>query len=235
MDTIKLCIDIGNTSTKAAVYNGDSEIEYIELFTVDDYKRITAKPTELLVSKTGSYPELEALLRPEHYLSHTTPLPVALDYDTPHTLGRDRIATAAAAFYIDPISPWLIVDLGTCLTVDLLVDGVFLGGLIAPGVQMRLKAMHTFTAGLPLVEYNYDVRFPGKSTDESLQVGVCQSIRYELEGYIREMNVQFPGLKIVDCSRVEILFGNEVKNEIFARSKSVLQGLKNIIEYNAKN
>ena len=67
MDTIKLCIDIGNTSTKAAVYNGDSEIEYIELFTVDDYKRITAKPTELLVSKTGSYPELEVLLRPEHF------------------------------------------------------------------------------------------------------------------------------------------------------------------------
>lgn len=235
MDTLKLCIDIGNTSTKAAVYRGDSELEYIKPFTVKDYERITANPCEVLVSKTGSYPELEAMLDSGDYLSHTTPLPIVLDYDTPHTLGRDRIATATAAYHMDPTSPWLIVDLGTCLTVDLLVDGVFLGGLISPGVQMRLKAMHTFTAGLPLVGFNYDVRFPGKTTEQALQVGVCQSIGYELEGYIREMTVQFPGLKIVDCSSVKIHFGNEVKNEIFARSKLVLQGLKNTIEYNAKN
>ena len=234
MDTLKLCIDIGNTTTKAAIYRGDTEIEYIKPFTASDYQRVTADSVEVLVSKSGSNPELEALLAGDNYLSHTTPLPIVIGYDTPHTLGRDRIATAVSAYYIDPTLPWLIIDLGTCLTVDLLADGVFLGGLISPGVEMRLKAMHAFTAGLPLVDYDYDVRFPGKSTEQSLQVGVCQSIGYELEGYIREMNRQFPGLQIVDCSSVKIHFGNEVKNKIFARPKSVVQGLKNIIEYNAK-
>ena len=235
MGTLKLCIDIGNTSTKAAVYRGDEEVEYIKPFGLADYKRLLAQSPEILVSKTGSNPELEAELKDELYLSHSTPLPIALGYDTPHTLGRDRIATAVGAYYLDPTCAWLIVDLGTCLTIDLLADGAFLGGLISPGIEMRLKAMNAFTAGLPLVNYDYQVQFPGKTTEQSLQVGVCQSIGFELDGYIRQMNIQFPDLKIVDCSSVKIHFGNEVKNEIFARPKMVVQGLNNIIEYNAKN
>jgi type III pantothenate kinase len=118
--------------------------------------------------------------------------------------------------------------------MDLVVDGVFQGGLISPGVGMRLKAMNHFTAGLPLVDMDYSQNFPGKSTEESLQVGVCQSINHEINGYVRQLNSQFSDLKIVDCSSINIFFDKEVKNEIFARPKLVVEGLNHIIEYNVK-
>jgi type III pantothenate kinase len=235
MGKINLCIDIGNTSTKGAVYSNGKEVDYIKPFTADHLKQLQKEnEVDILVSKTGSNPELEELLNANSYLSHETSLPIKLDYKTPQTLGRDRIATAVGAYTMDEDSAWLIIDLGTCLTIDLLHNDTFYGGLISPGVPMRLKAMNEFTAGLPLVDYNYEVQFPGKTTEESLQVGVCQSIFYEIKGYIRQMNQQFNDLKIVDCSSVKLHFDKEVKNEIFARPKLVVQGLNNIIEYNAK-
>jgi len=180
MDKINLCIDIGNTSTKAAVYRNGVEIDYKKPFTAKHLKELRQKnEVNILVSKTGSNPDLEKLLVESDYLSHQTPLPITLDYKTPHTLGRDRIATAVGTYSMNSSCAWLIIDLGTCLTIDLLYDGTFHGGLISPGVPMRLKAMNAFTAGLPLVDYNYDIQFPGKTTKESLQVGVCQSIFYE--------------------------------------------------------
>jgi len=235
MDTVNLCIDIGNTSTKAALYRGVKEMEYMKPFTAELFKELVSKysPT-ILVSKTGSNPELEALLQYSDYLDHNTPLPIKIDYNTPNTLGRDRIAATVGAFALQKDVSWLILDLGTCLTIDLLTDNTFRGGLITPGVQMRFRAMDEFTAGLPLVTMNYDLAFPGKSTKESMQVGVCQGITYEINGYINQMNTLHEDLHVVDCSSVNIHFGKEVKNKIFARQKLVLEGLNHIILYNAK-
>ena len=235
MDKINLCIDIGNTSTKASVFKGDEELEYFKKLEIDVFEELIEKynPT-ILVSKTGKFEALEKKLKRTEFLSHETPIPVKLEYKTPETLGRDRIATAVGSWNIDEKANWLIIDLGTCLTMDLLIKGEFLGGLISPGVQMRFKAMNEFTAGLPLVNYNYSVKFPGKSTEESMQVGVCQSITNEIMGYIQQLNKQFPSIKIVDCSSTKLHFDKEVKNEIFARPKLVLEGLNKIINYNAK-
>lgn len=234
MDKINLCIDIGNTSTKAALYDNGIETKYFKPFTVDDLKSVRQnKNISILVSKTGENLPLEKELNELNFVSHTTSLPIKLDYKTPQTLGRDRIATAVGAYHIEPSATWLIIDLGTCLTMDLLVDGSFRGGLISPGVQMRFKAMHDYTAGLPLVEMDYSQTFPGKSTEESLQVGVCQSIVNEIQGYIRQLDSQFDNLKIVDCSSLKLHFVKELKSKIFARPKLVLEGLNNIIEYNA--
>ncbi|NNJ56437.1 MAG: type III pantothenate kinase [Bacteroidia bacterium] len=235
MDKVNLCIDIGNTSTKALVYKGDKELQYIKNLEIEKFEELVDQynPT-ILVSKTGKFKELERKLKSTEILSHNTPIPIKMDYKTPETLGRDRIASAVGAWSMDKDANWLVIDLGTCLTMDLVVNNEFLGGLISPGVQMRFKAMDEFTAGLPLVKYNYSVIFPGKSTEESMQVGVCQSIMNEIEGYIYKLNKQFPALKIVDCSSMTLHFDKEVKNEIFARPKLVLEGLNKIINYNAK-
>ncbi|PCJ65672.1 MAG: hypothetical protein COA58_09715 [Bacteroidetes bacterium] len=235
MDKINLCIDIGNTSTKAAVYQNGIEVEYIKPFAVSDLLRLQKeKEIEILVSKTGSNPDLELLLESSHFLSHETNLPISIDYKTPSTLGRDRIATAVGAYNLDDKVAWLVIDLGTCLTIDLVYNGAFHGGLISPGVDMRLKAMNAYTSGLPLVDYNYEIKFPGKTTEESMQVGVCQSVIHEINGYIHQMNQRFSDFKIVDCSSMKLHFDKEVKNEIFARPKLVVEGLNNIIQYNAK-
>lgn len=235
MDKINLCIDIGNTSTKAALFSENKEVDFIKPFSANHLVELRKQyELNILVSKTGANSELESMLEESHFLTHHTPIPIQLDYATPHTLGRDRIATAVGAYYMNREAAWLIIDLGTCLTIDILADGVFRGGLISPGVQMRFQAMHEFTAGLPLVKGDYTTSFPGKTTEESMQVGVSTSIGYEIDGYIREVNKQFDRVNIVDCSSRNIDFAFEVKNEIFARPKLVLEGLNQIIEYNAK-
>jgi len=237
---MNLCIDIGNTSTKAALYQDSQEIRYLKPFSLDTYKELEKEFNllQVLVCKTGDNVELEAYILETKgesvFLNQETKLPISLNYKTPHTLGRDRIATAVAAHYLDKEATWLVIDLGTCLTLDLVNKESFEGGLISPGVNMRLKAMSQFTAQLPLVEFDYNVTFPGKNTEESLQVGVCQGVEYEINGHIGQLNVRFEHLKVVDCSSIQLHFVKEVKNKIFARPKLVLEGLNHIIEYNAK-
>jgi type III pantothenate kinase len=234
MDKMNLCIDIGNTSTKAAAYQDGELIAYHKPFGVEQLKEYKEEGAHILVSASGENSEIEAFLTDDEYLTHAAQIPIEIDYATPHTLGRDRIAAAVGAYAIDNEATWIIIDLGTCLTIDLLHKGVYLGGLISPGVQMRFKAMNEYTAGLPLVEQNYEMIFPGKTTEHSLQVGVCQSIGYEIEGYIRQMNERYADIKIVHCSSLHLDFGKEVKNEIFARPNLVVEGLNHILEYNAK-
>ena len=240
MDKMNLCIDIGNTSTKAALYQHGQEIRYLKPFALDTYKELENEFNRLhvLVCKTGENVGLEAYITETKgesaFLNPETKLPISLNYKTPHTLGRDRIATAVAAHYLDKEATWLVIDLGTCLTLDLVYKGCFEGGLISPGVNMRLKAMNQFAAGLPLVEYDYNVTFPGKNTSESLQVGVCRGIEYEINGHIGQLNARYEHLRVVDCSSIQLHFVKEVKNKIFARPKLVLEGLNHIIEYNAK-
>ncbi len=235
MESVNLCIDIGNTSTKAAVFSSNHILEYFKPFTLDDLKNLRQKyRLNILTSRSGSNPQLEQELREEEFVSHLTSIPLTLNYDTPHTLGRDRISNAVGAYMLDPKASWLVIDLGTCLTMDFVADGAFNGGLISPGVQMRFSAMNHYTEGLPLAEVDYDVVFPGKTTEDSLQVGVCQSIGYEMLGYIRQLNNNIKDLKIVDCSSREIVFDKVVKNEIFARPKLVLEGLNQILNYNAQ-
>ncbi len=235
MAKMNLCIDVGNTSTKAALFKNNKEVRYFKPFTAKDLKEIIADENpNILASFSGENLEIKLELKSHQILTHKTLLPICLNYETPNTLGRDRIATAVGAYAMDKKSTWAIIDLGTCLTFDLLNKADFEGGLIAPGVQIRLKAMNEFTAGLPLVKYDYSVKFPGKSTEESLQVGVCQSVMLEIKGYINLLNQQFKNVKIVDCSGLKLNFDKEVKNEIFARPKLVLEGLNYILNYNAK-
>lgn len=234
MAKINLCVDIGNTNAKAAVYADGILQQYYKPFDETMLAQYRAQQARVLVCASGKNEALQKRIKPHEYLTHLTPLPIALDYHTPHTLGSDRIAAAVGAHSIDPLATWLVLDLGTCLTLDLIHKNIFLGGLISPGVQMRLKAMNVFTAGLPLVKPDYTTSFPGKSTEHCLQVGVCQSIRFEILGYIQEINHSYPHVKIADGSNIPFHFGKEIENMIFARPKLVIEGLNHILDYNAQ-
>ena len=228
---MNLCIDIGNTTTKAAIFKDDVLIEFFKPFTADDFKKIKPETFRILVSKTGRNTELEKLLTEEVYLTDKTSLPIELEYITTETLGSDRISAAVGAFALNAKSTWLIIDMGTCLTMDLLRYDRFLGGMISPGISMRYKAMHEYTAGLPLVEHDENVSFPGKSTEQAIQVGVSLSIKYEIMGYIGNLMKTIPDLKIIFCDNQWIDFDKETKNEIFAHPNLVLEGLNYIIQH----
>ena len=228
---MNLCIDIGNTTTKAAIFKDDVLIEFFKPFTADDFKKIKPENFRILVSKTGRNTELEKLLTEEVYLTDKTSLPIELEYITTETLGSDRISAAVGAFALNAKSTWLIIDMGTCLTMDLLRYDRFLGGMISPGISMRYKAMHEYTAGLPLVEHDDNVSFPGKSTEQAIQIGVSLSIKYEIMGYIGDLMKTNPDLKIIFCDNQWIDFDKETKNEIFAHPNLVLEGLNYIIQH----
>lgn len=166
--------------------------------------------------------------------SDATAIPIQNRYATPGTLGSDRLAAAVAAAHYFPGKNVLNVDTGTCLKYNF-VDNTssFLGGAISPGLRMRLKAMHQFTDGLPLVEMDAEFNtLIGTDTHSSLLSGALVSACAEVDGVIRLYQQQFSDLTVVVSGGDTDFFVKRLKNSTFARPHLVLEGLNHILEYN---
>lgn len=137
-------------------------------------------------------------------LTAQSPLPIAIDYDTPHTLGPDRIAAACGAWRLACAGQQrrgtVVIDAGTCITIDYLdAAGVYHGGAILPGIEMKFHALHTFTAKLPLLE-NIDAEkrcVTGKTTSDAIIAGVLTATRFEVEGFVRHYRQQHGAVSVV--------------------------------------
>ena len=163
-----------------------------------------------------------------------TPVPIGNAYLTPATLGRDRLAAAVGAAALYPGRNALIVDLGTAVTIDLLsADGVFRGGCISPGMAMRFRALHEYTASLPLCDATDSERAVGRTTDEAIRLGVMNSIAFEIEGYVARLEGEFEDLCVIFTGGDAKFFVKRIKNTIFANCNLVFYGLNRILEYNA--
>ena len=142
---MNLTLDIGNTAVKWATFEGRTLLEQGHDLPTDKLTEAEA----VLACASGKVPDTVYDLP---LLSSETPLPIHLDYKTPQTLGPDRIAAACGAWSLHRGEACLVIDAGTCITVDF-VDGggTYHGGAIMPGLRMNLQALHTFTAKLPLI------------------------------------------------------------------------------------
>ena len=166
-------------------------------------------------------------------LDHETSLPITSQYATPHTLGVDRIASVAGANFLYPGKNCLVIDLGTCITYDLIdQSGVHHGGGISPGLEMRLKAMHKFTSKLPLISMKGKPDLIGKTTKECMQSGALNGTIAELEGIIWRYRQLFKDLVIIFCGGGAIFFESKIKDDIFALPNLVLTGLNHILRFN---
>lgn len=118
-------------------------------------------------------------------LTPATPVPLRNCYLTPETLGADRLAAAVGAAAIHPDEELLVADIGTACTYDFVsARGEFLGGNIACGPGMRLRALHHYTARLPLVSGHFDnIAHYGRTTEEAMRSGAMQGIVAELMLY----------------------------------------------------
>lgn len=179
-----LAIDVGNTRTKAALFE-DGELK--SCVVCDDGNLPSADHS--IVSLTGERPQWLPSNCLE--LNANLNLPIKLAYATPATLGHDRIATASEA-WIEYRRAVMVVDAGTCITVDFVnKDGVYLGGAIMPGLDMKFRALHNFTAHLPLLNIGdaiSDANPLGNSTHNSIVSGVLCATRFALEGYERRLS-----------------------------------------------
>ena len=184
---MNLTIDIGNTRSKWALFEGDRLVRCGDMGEGLPHEGVQ----DIIVCATGDA-DLHAMgLEGErvHRLTAAMPLPIKLDYATPETLGPDRIAAACGAQRIGQDGcPKVIIDAGTCITIDYLdAEGTYRGGAIMPGIEMKFRALHTFTAKLPLLENigGEEECVVGRSTRESMTAGVLTATRYEVEGFVR--------------------------------------------------
>ncbi|KQS31623.1 type III pantothenate kinase [Pedobacter sp. Leaf194] len=221
-----LSIDIGNTSTKIAVFAGKEIIHYqrFEALTVDELLLLIEKYSinKSIISTVDE--EIDAL---EHYLKRSTAYirfsamltnGVQNKYQTPATLGLDRWAAMLGANGAFPGNSCLVIDAGTCITYDLLAaDSTYFGGSISPGIAMRFNAVHQFTGRLPLVSWNAEMEIPeGRDTKTALQNGILQGVINEISGFIALNNKKESALKVILTGGDADFLFNQLQNSIFA-------------------
>ena len=167
--------------------------------------------------------------------SYKTPLPIRLRYETPETLGLDRIANAVAANALFPNENVLSIQAGTCMVMDFVTkDAEYLGGSIAPGLEMRFEALHHFTKRLPRVKKQEIDYFVGKTTEESIRSGVINGIADEINGAIGRYQERFGELKIILTGGNKNDLEKRIKSAIFAAPNIVLYGLYKILAFNVE-
>lgn len=190
---LSLTIDQGNTRAKVVVWSGEEAVHtavYTPLTGDDIRDLITRFPIDKAIASSVSVSTDEirtALEQSGIRLVELRPgmaVPLKIDYATPETLGVDRLAAAVGAAALFPGRELLVVDAGTAVTYDrVTARGHYVGGNIAPGVGMRLRALNKFTARLPLVESRGETRLWGNTTETAMRSGAVNGVVAELAYY----------------------------------------------------
>jgi type III pantothenate kinase len=236
-----LVVDIGNTLAKAALFEEKQMHEVFSLEVAELHKVLPILETldfsASILSSVRDYPaEVRTYLSsvaPFIELDEDTGVPVVNVYETPATLGKDRLAAACGAYSLFPGLNVLVINTGTCITYDVVTARKeYLGGSISPGIMMRFRALHTFTGRLPLLSPEPGFNIPGKNTHDSLLTGVCLGVVEEVSGMINRYQEKYPGIKRVLSGGDRSFFENQLKSDIFVVPNIVLLGLNEILLYN---
>ena len=241
---MNLIIDIGNTSTKLAVFQRDKVLiaKTVEGFSlVIEVENLLKQFTEIkrgFVSSVGflSEDELKTLEKrlPMTVLNSTLKLPFKVHYKTPNSLGADRLALMAAAATQYSGKNILVIDAGSCITYDFIDSKKnYLGGAIAPGIQMRYKSLGDFTSSLPTLQKIVPKNSIGNSTHDSIHSGVINGVLYEIEGTVNEYQNKYPDLTVILTGGDADFLCKQLKISIFANSDFLLEGLNFLLEYNS--
>ena len=249
-----LALDLGNTALKYGLFGPEGARESGVLTAPSQLAALwqRAQPRQAILSSVADEATTQpwlaelalvnGLAQVLPFRPGFTPVPLRNAYATPHTLGADRLAAAVGAAGQYPNQNLLIIDAGTALKLDLVTaDGTYHGGSIAPGLRMRLLALHTFTGRLPLVELppaTESVQLIGNSTASSLLSGVVGGTAAEVRGRVAEYQQRYPDLRVVltggDAPYLAAAL-TPLAGRIFAVPELVLLGLDKILRYNVED
>lgn len=234
-----LIIDIGNTRIKGGVFeNGQliSEHYWASLDEIVKFHQNEMVEYVLVSSVRENNNELQNIFDfPFMYFDNQTPLPITNKYSTPETLGSDRLAGVIGGLTYAGEGPILAIDLGTCITYDLLTaDEIYLGGAISPGMEMRARAMAEQTRNLPKVNVADEktIQPIGDSTQTALQAGIYYGVKGEISEFISQYSKNHKNLKVFLCGGDANFFERLTKDYIFVIPNLVLHGLNRILTYN---
>tara|TARA_B110000003_G_scaffold241605_1_gene248942 strand:- start:304 stop:1014 length:711 start_codon:yes stop_codon:yes gene_type:complete len=233
---MNLIIDIGNTLVKYAVFNNDQLVEILKTSEIETGKVNTLIKEfdikNVIISSVRKEMNWNLDVEVIH-LSHKTSLPINLNYKTPETLGKDRIANIVAVSEEYPNKNAVVIDAGTCITYDFINENKeYLGGRISPGLEMRYKSLNEFTELLPKLSVSGESKFIGDDTDSSILSGVEQGVLSEVDSLISVFRKENEDLIVVVTGGDTFFFENALKNSIFADQNLVLKGLNIILKYN---
>ncbi|MFA7131813.1 MAG: type III pantothenate kinase [Bacteroidales bacterium] len=242
---MRLVIDIGNTRAKAAVFSSRTMVfvESYNSISLNDIKNIIEKfPTikkSIYSSVSNNYNE-----DIQDYLNHKTQFintekelfyPINNKYLSPKTLGKDRLAGVIGAKSLFSDNDCLVIDAGTCITIDFIdKENNYYGGSISPGINMKYRALNTFTGFLPLIIDKFkNEDIIGTNTQGSIKSGVLNGTIMEIEGFLRHYSLIHPELKILftggDAKYLQTYF----KEITILEEHLVLLGLNIILDTNA--
>ncbi len=233
-----LIVDAGNSRIKVALIKdekinqfsvfSDSNLERFEIFLKQfEYSKSIISSvksgfdTQFLKSKLKNCLDLKDAF-----------IPLEIDYITENTLGSDRIANAVAAKF-KAHNNVLVLDIGTCIKFDFVNEkGIYEGGSISPGIQLRYRSLNDYTGALPLLSVTSKIDYLGKSTHECIQSGVLNGIQGELNYLIDSYNQKFSDLTIFVTGGDALYFDYSPKNNIFVVENLTLLGLSYILKAN---
>jgi type III pantothenate kinase len=237
---MNLTVDQGNTFTKIALFEGENLVRVINNVQSKDIAgQINLfMPQHCIISNVGENALLDNIDPKVNciFFDHKTPVPVINHYKTPETLGMDRLAGVIGSKKFKPDGNNLVIDCGTCITYDLIdAENQYQGGSISPGLEIRSRAMNTFTANLPLIMIEHSVELIGKSTKAAILSGVVHGTVCEIEGMIEKYKGFYAHMAVFLCGGMAKYFEDKIRGPIFVTPELVLYGLNDILLYNVKN
>lgn len=250
---MNLCVDQGNSRTKVVLMTDEGKIMkhlIYKSFSSADVERLFDL-YDITDSIISSVVDIEAAVvntlhrRSQHFVlfDHMTPVPIINRYDTPQTLGQDRLAAAVGAKSLCPNENLLIIDAGSAITYDFVsAEGEYMGGNIAPGIKMRFTMLQRMTKKLPLVDAEENELIPlfGTNTRDAIAAGVIRGVAYEVKGYMRTLKEKMPHYQtFLTGGHAPYVLNNvrssrNEKREIRYEKNLVLIGLNTILVYNKK-
>ncbi len=240
---MNLIYDIGNTANKLAVYDRGVKVFSVRTRQVccEDLQKMISPYTitKGIVSSVKDLPEfiydlITVNIPNVHILNNKTKLPFRNEYKTPETLGPDRIAAVAGAYYLYPGRNVLIIDAGSAVTYDYLSGKSFKGGNISPGLNMRFKALHKFTDKLPMGSAIDKYDSPGRNTIEAISAGVINGLVFEINEYIRDFEEKNIDAVVLITGGDGQYLRDRLLYKVNYQPDLVFDGLNYILEYNAK-
>jgi type III pantothenate kinase len=242
---MNLIFDIGNTSTKMALFEGRKKVTSLRTkqFNCEKLQKIfesyLEKIDKAIISSVRETPDfiidLATMGIPYvHILTYQSKLPFKIEYETPETLGPDRIASVAGAFSLFPGKKVLIIDTGSAVTYEYLSGKTYKGGNISPGLSMRFRALHKFTRKLPLASTTEKYSSIGRNTHEAITAGVINGMIYEINEYIRTFENKHTGIKVILTGGDAGYLKDRINHKVTYMPDIVIDGLNYILEYNAK-
>ncbi|WP_395078089.1 type III pantothenate kinase [Flavobacterium sp.] len=237
-----LTIDVGNTRIKYAVFQDNTIVE-MQIIPKQNFKNYLEEILKkyqnikhLVVASVGKIEENAFEAFSNHlkvqFISKESKFPFQNKYATPNTLGIDRMVLSAGAVLQFQNQNRLVIDAGTCVTYDFIdKNDIYHGGAISPGISLRYKSMHDYTAKLPLLSIEEPEKLIGNSTHQSIHSGVINGLSFEIDGYIDALKSKNENFIIILTGGDANFLAKRLKNTIFANSNFLLESLNNLYQY----